>query len=1128
MRRYYVFAILAILGFAAFAPAEVNHQVWTGQDAGGSLQGMIDFHADKLPGMPVAPDIDETLPDSYFDGNYHSGLGDNYTSNIWGWVKIPVSGTYTWHICSDDHGALYVAGSMQELAANYGGGLGTNPNLMCQVDGWTNFEDWNGADGGGNQTSAAQTYTAGQTLALYATMREGTGGDNLGVGWTLPGAGEITYLGENITNIAPVPTIAKNVAPAVGATDVLRDGATLQWGPGKFANTHNVYFSDNMDAVADGTALAAEGLPLATTHYDPGRLAFDTTYYWRVDEVNAAPDFTVYQGDIWSFTVEPEVLTVTDVSVSASSAMAGSEASKTIDGSGLTDGAHDTDLLAMWLVDTGDMDGRWIRYDLGKVYKLRSVHVWNHNTQTEAFLGYGIKEARIETSLDGETWTELKVAEIPQATGLSGYTGSDVALDDVVARYVKITVVSNYSILGLSQAGLSEVRFMYVPVQAREPQPGDGAETSVISTDITLSWRAGREAGEHEVVFSEDKQSVIDGSAVIGTTEDTSYDPGMLTLARDYYWKINEVNEAETPSVYEGDLWHFNTPKALVIDDMESYKPEEGLFIWETWIDGFGVDDNGSVVGNGDDPEYTEVYEGGQSMPLGYDNTAAKSEATRTFDPPLDLTAGDPDSLDLYFKGMPYVVIGSYSVDGISWTDLQWNPPAELGEDIYLGLAVTSHDAASVATATIDSVSTTGSVTGDWTQVDIGGTHPAGNFTLVNGTFTIKAQGADIWGTADEFRYVYKQLSGEGSLTARVDTLDGTNEWCKAGVMLRNELTQDSAHTFMAATGTNGIHLQGRMSKGAASTQDADNGGLDGTQEIMEEPVWVRISRLAANAAGTVYVTVTDTAGKSVKVPHPNPEATLLGWTLLSVPMADLAGINISQVETLSIGVEGPSGSGTLYVDYFHTPKAYKPYDLFARYPLDGDVQDVSGNGFDGILTGEPVFVDGVMGQALEFSAAGGDDYVTIGTMNPSRTSGALTVALWAKWNGLSDQWQGLIGKRNAWATDNMMWDIEANLNDGTLGFRQPAGGVYPGMTLPEGEWEHVAGTVEGSLMKFYIGGEVVGENAAFMFGTNTEASMQFGCGQINGGNSFNGALDEIYIYGRALSDAEIAALAGK
>ncbi len=968
----------------------------------------------------------------------------------------------------------------------------------------------------------------------------------VGIAVTSHQTGELrTFTIDNITGEGGAaladPATASAPVPANDATDVLRD-SVLSWEPGIYAATHNLYLSTRFDDVNDGTALEAEGLSEA--RYDPGRLAFGTPYYWRVDEVNGAPDNTVYPGPVWNFTVEPEALPVSDVTVTASSAFTDSEASKTLDGSGLTDGAHGTDLTTMWLTDAADVDGRWIQYDLGQVYTLHQMHVWNHNSQTESFLGYGIKEALIETSMDGETWTELKVAEIPQATGTNGYTGSDVALDEVAAQYVKITVVSNYSDLGLTQAGLAEMRFYYIPVQASEPQPTDGSETPGV--DVALTWRAGRKVAQHEVVFSEDKQAVIDNSAVVGTTEDTSYDPGALTLARDYYWKINEVNDAETPAVYQGDLWMFSTPTALAVDNMESYKPEEGLFIWEHWVDGFGDDDNGSVVGNGDDPEYVEVYEGSQSLPMAYDNSAPKSEATRTFDPALDLTTGDPDSLDVYFKGIPYVIIGAYSVDGSSWTDLQWNPPAELDKDIYIGMAVTSHDVASVATATMDNVATTGNVTGDWTQLDIGA-QPAEGYTEANGTFTIPAMGADIWGTADEFRYVYKELSGEGSITARVESLDGTHDWAKGGVMLRNGLTADSAHAFIAATGIQGVRLQGRMSKGASSTQDNDNGGLDGTQEIMEEPVWIRISREAANAAGTFYVTVTDTAGKSVTVADPNPDATQLDWTLLSIPVADLAGINTSGIETITLGVEGPSGQGTIYVDYLHTPKEILTNDpgtegLLARYGFEGDALDSSGNDLNGTVT-DGEFVDSGMpdlGMALQLNGAG---QVDLG--NPALLDFATedwTVSAWYNtgMTGSGDDFKGAIVAKGGDSGGGHRYALimsESTEGAVTLVCDDNATKVLAHSTslTNDNEWHHVAGQRKTTTINIYIDGVVEASNTVttdYDLSGTTQHNAYIGAVTHHGDDApykiYSGLVDDVRIYHRALSQGEVIFLSSQ
>jgi hypothetical protein len=119
-----------------------------------------------------------------------------------------------------------------------------------------------------------------------------------------------------------------------------------------------------------------------------------------------------------------------------------------------------------------------------------------------------------------------------------------------------------------------------------------------------------------------------------------------------------------------------------------------------------------------------------------------------------------------------------------------------------------------------------------------------------------------------------------------------------------------------------------------------------------------------------------------------------------------------------------------------------------------------------------------------------------------------------------------LIGKRDSWAADDMMWDLEANRDTGVLRFGRNGSTVGTGdAVLPEGEWEHVAVTFDGARLHIYVGGEVRGSGDTFSFGTDKQANVQFGCGQVNGGNPFNGALDEVRIYDRALSPFEVAFL---
>ena len=174
---------------------------------------------------------------------------------------------------------------------------------------------------------------------------------------------------------------------------------------------------------------------------------------------------------------------------------------------------------------------------------------------------------------------------------------------------------------------------------------------------VTLSFRAGREANQHDVYLGTDEQAVIDGNALATTMTETSYSPLSLDIGQTYYWKVNEVNMAETPTTFDGDIWNFATPEYLVVDDFEDYNDYPPDEIFSTWIDGWGVATNGALAGNANPPfaETVIVHGGDQSMPLFYSNTAgaAYSEAERTFAVGQDWTKHGIASLLLYFYGDP-------------------------------------------------------------------------------------------------------------------------------------------------------------------------------------------------------------------------------------------------------------------------------------------------------------------------------------------------------------------------------------------------------------------------------------------------------------------------------------------
>ncbi len=285
--------------------------------------------------------------------------------------------------------------------------------------------------------------------------------------------------------------IATGPRPEDGAVDVRRD-MVLSWIPGKYAATHDVY----MGTVQADVEAADRGNPMGVLvsqgqsdeTYDPdGLLELGQTYYWRIDEVNAAPDNTIYKGEVWSFTAEPVAYAVEGVvATSNATTVEGGVPDNAVNGSGLNaDDQHSTSADDMWLAAPGE-DPVWIQFDLGKVYKLHELLIWNYNVMFEPVLGFGLKDVTIEYSVDGTDWVTLGDAEFAKATAKADYVANTaVDLGGVAAQSVRLIVNSGWGMMG--QYGLSEVRFMYIPVQAREPEPADGA--SDVDPGTTLGWR---------------------------------------------------------------------------------------------------------------------------------------------------------------------------------------------------------------------------------------------------------------------------------------------------------------------------------------------------------------------------------------------------------------------------------------------------------------------------------------------------------------------------------------------------------------------------------------------------------------------------------------------------------------
>ncbi|HNU30370.1 MAG TPA: discoidin domain-containing protein [Sedimentisphaerales bacterium] len=721
---------------------------------------------------------------------------------------------------------------------------------------------------------------------------------------------------------------AANPNPQNEAVDVPRD-TTLSWKAADSATAHDVYFGTSLADVTDASRDDPRGVLVsrgqAETTYVPAEpLQYATVYYWRVDEVSTAADSGVARGEIWSFTAEPVSYPIQNIKATASSALTGMGPENTVNGSGLTDGTHSTREFDMWFSAKNAPEPAWIQFEFDQAYKLEQLLVWNSNQSLESIIGLGVKDVTIEYSQDGVEWAAAGDFEFTQAPGDITCAAQAFDLNGIVAKFVKFTMISNWGGYA-AQYSLSEVQFLYLPVRPWEPAPASGAME--VPLDTLLTWRSGREAASHRVYFSQDQQAVADGTVSASTVADNSFDPGRLTLGTTYYWRVDEVNEAMDPSLYEGAIWSFTTQEYEPIDDFEAYNDTDN-YLYDTWIDGYTDHLSNSFVGYmdaiaGTFGERTIVYDGGQSMPFEYNNvdTPYFSEAYREFSPTRDWTADGADTFLVNVRG---------------------NAPgfAEMGD----------------------------------------------------GSIVMGGIGADIWNATDEFHFAFKQLSGNGTIIAKVESLTRANEWTKVGLMIRESVDPAARFAAVYATPDYGVRYQARLTNAGAAVSDSAVATAE--QIAMRAPVWLKIERsgndfnayystngttwtsmvwnpqsitltgticiglavtshnatdatiarfssvTVTGATGawqtaqigvaqptstpdTLYVVVQDNSGKSKAVAHPDPMVTVTpSWQQWEIPLSEFtaAGVKLTRVQKLYIGVGNRAnptkgGAGHLYID---------------------------------------------------------------------------------------------------------------------------------------------------------------------------------------------------------------------
>jgi len=240
--------------------------------AGGGVRG--DYYKGMDLRKLVLTRIDPQINFNWGGGAPDEAVGAEQFSVRWtGEVESVFTETYTFYTNSDDGIRLWVDG--QQL-----------------VDNWT--------DHGATEDSGRIGLVAGQTYSIVMEMYENGGSAVAELRWESPRTPK-----QLIPQAAlSLPVRASRSKPSNGAVDV-KQTQILSWSPGDYAASHQVYFGTDEEAVKNANTGSPEykgSRNPGSESYDPGKLQWDTTYYWRVDEVNNVNPDSPWAGNLWSFT----------------------------------------------------------------------------------------------------------------------------------------------------------------------------------------------------------------------------------------------------------------------------------------------------------------------------------------------------------------------------------------------------------------------------------------------------------------------------------------------------------------------------------------------------------------------------------------------------------------------------------------------------------------------------------------------------------------------------------------------------------------------------------------------------------------------------------------------------------
>ena len=609
------------------------------------------------------------------------------------------------------------------------------------------------------------------------------------------------------------PDVPVYNAPANGATGIDSTTAvTLTWNGGLWAHLYDIYFgtSPNPPLLASNQKLGPSQYSTDYRKYTlPFTLQPGTTYYWKI--VSKTMAYVTAAGPVWSFTTagtnQPPAVTLTSPA----------------NGATFNAGANIT-LSA----SASDSDGSVMKVDFYQGSTLIGSDSSSPYTATWTNVpagNYSLTAVATDNALATTTSTPVSITVGASSSGLpTGWASQDVGATGAAGS--SSYSGGTYSVTGAGADiwGTADA-FQY----AYRTLTGDGSIVARVATVAsTASWfkagvmirnnlTAASAQGMMLVSYSKGtafQRRTADGNTSLSTAGSTSTAPRWVKLTR----SGNTVTAYESAN---GTSWTQVGSDTIALGSTAYI----GLAVSShvNGVLGTATFDNVTVSATTNAPPSVVV-----TSPA--DGSTYTAPATIAVSASASDTDGTIARVDFY-AGTTLLGSDTASPYSLTWS----NVPA----GTYSLTAVATDNQGATTTAPAVGVNvTTGSqspLPPGWADGDIGSVPIAGSATFSNNVFSVTGSGADIWGTADAFHYAYTQMTGDGTIVARVASVQNVASWVKAGVMIRETLSPSSTHAFMLVSAAKGVAFQRRTVTGGTSTNTAGS--------LSTAPRWVRLVR---------------------------------------------------------------------------------------------------------------------------------------------------------------------------------------------------------------------------------------------------------------------------------------------